>query len=544
MSTSMRDRHLQRRRIQGLYTTDPQFADARPDNEITVAITRPGLRLAQIAAIVMEGYADRPALGQRAVQFINDAGTGRTVAELLPRFDTITYRELWDRAGAAAAVMANKPVRPGDRVCLLGFNGVDYAVTDLALIRLGAVSVPLPTSTPVAQLRRVVAETKPSVIASSIDSLAQAVELALTVHTPTRLVVFDYHPEVDDEREAFDAAKSQLVQARSIMIMEPLADVLARGKRVPVESPVVPDEKDPLKLLIYASGSTGAPKGAMYPEHLVANFWRRSRGSVSPASAPSITLNFVPMSHALGQHILHGALGSGGTAYFVAKSDFSTLLDDLALVRPTDLNFVPRVWEMLFAEFQSQLDRRATDGADRATGEVEIVSELRGKLVGGRYVSAMTSSAPISAELTAWVESFLDMHLVESYGSTEAGPILVDGRVRRPPVTDLKLADVPDLGYFHTDRPHPRGELLVKSDELFAGYYERPEVTAGEFDQDGYYRTGDLVAEMGPGQFVYLDRRNDVLKPSQGDYVAVPRLEPVFGDSSRVDQVTVRPETA
>jgi hypothetical protein len=46
--------------------------------------------------------------------------------------------------------------------------------------------------------------------------------------------------------------------------------------------------------------------------------------------------------------------------------------------------------------------------------------------------------------------------VVESYGSTEAGPILVDGRVRRPPVTDLKLADVPDLGYFHTDRPHPR----------------------------------------------------------------------------------------
>jgi len=53
------------------------------------------------------------------------------------------------------------------------------------------------------------------------------------------------------------------------------------------------------------------------------------------------------------------------------------------------------------------------------------------------------------------------MHLVESYGSTEAGPILIDGRVRRPPVTDLKLADVPDRGYFHTDRPHPRGELLV-----------------------------------------------------------------------------------
>jgi fatty acid CoA ligase FadD9 len=88
MSTGVRDKHLHRC-IQGLYSTDPQFADARRDNEITVAISRPGLRLAQIAAIEMEGYADRPALGRRAVQFVNDPGTGRTVAELLPGFDTI-----------------------------------------------------------------------------------------------------------------------------------------------------------------------------------------------------------------------------------------------------------------------------------------------------------------------------------------------------------------------------------------------------------------------------------------------------------------------
>jgi fatty acid CoA ligase FadD9 len=223
----------------------------------------------------------------------------------------------------------------------------------------------------------------------------------------------------------------------------------------------------------------------MYPERLVANFWRRSSGSFGPSVAPAIMLNFMPMSHALGQHILYGTLGSGGTAYFAAKSDLSTLLEDLALVRPTDLNFVPRIWELLFAEFQRELNRRATDAADQATLEAEIMGELRQKVVGGRYVSAMTSSAPISAKLKAWVESFLDLHLVESYGSTEDGAILVDGRVRRPPVTDYKLADVGDLGYFHTDRPHPRGELLVKSEELFAGYYRRHEVTADVFDEDG-----------------------------------------------------------
>ena len=130
------------------------------------------------------------------------------------------------------------------------------------------------------------------------------------------------------------------------------------------------------------------------------------------------------------------------------------------------------------------------------------MAEQRQNLLGGRFVSALTGSAPISAETRAFVESFLDLHLVEPYGATEAGVVTVDGQVRRPPVIDYKLADVPDLGYFHTDQPHPRGELLVKSDDLFPGYYKRPEVTAEVFDPDGYYRTGDIMAEVGPDQLV------------------------------------------
>ena len=150
-----------------------------------------------------------------------------------------------------------------------------------------------------------------------------------------------------------------------------------------------------------------------------------------------------------------------------------------------------------------------------------MLADLRQNLLGGRFVSAMTGSAPISPEMKAFVESLLDMHLIDGYGSTEAGTVFVDGQVQRPPVIDYKLVDVPDLGYFRTDRPHPRGELLVKTETMFPGYYKRPEVTAEVFDADGYYRTGDVVAEVGPDQLVYLDRRNNVLKLSQGEFVTV-----------------------
>jgi fatty acid CoA ligase FadD9 len=533
------------RRIADLYAIDQQFADARPSEAIAAAMERPGLRLPDLLRTVLAGYADRPALGQRAVRFVDDPATGRIVAELLPRFETISYGELSDRVGAVVTALDNDPlhsVRPADRVCVLGFASVDYTVVDMALMLMGAVSVPLQTSGSVERLRPIVAETEPSLFAASVDYLADAVELVLTGYPPARLVVFDYRPEVDNQREAFDAARSRLARAGSPVIVETLVDVLERGRALPAAPVFVPDDDDdPLALLIYTSGSTGAPKGAMYPQRLVANVWRRSsRVAWGQQSAePSITLNFMPMSHVLGRMIVYGTLGNGGTAYFAATSDLSTLLDDLALVRPTELAFVPRIWDMLYQEFQRELDRSSAHGADRTALAAEVMARQRQRILGGRFVSAMTGSAPISAEMKEFVESYLDLPLVDGYGSTEAGAVFVDGSVQRPPVVDYKLVDVPDLGYFRTDRPHPRGELLVLSETLFPGYYRRPEVTAEVFDADGYYRTGDIVAEVGPDRLVYVDRRNNVLKLSQGEFVAISKLEAVFGSCPPVRQIYV-----
>jgi fatty acid CoA ligase FadD9 len=543
MSTDNHDGRLARR-MADLYATDRQFADARPNEAITAAINQPGVPMAELVRMVMEGYADRPALGQRALRFVTDPQTGRTSLQLLSRFDTITYREVWERVGRIAGALAGDsahPVRPGDRVAVLGFTSVDYTTIDLALIQLGAVSVPLQTSAPLIQLRPIVAETEPSVLAASIDHLADAVELVLTGHPPARLVVFDYHPQVDEQREAFDAATARLADAGSPVSVETLTDVLDHGKVLPPPPVFGSGADDPLTLLIYTSGSSGAPKGAMYPGHLVAEFWRRASRSAGGLhnAEPSLTLCFMPMSHVMGRSILYGSLGAGGTSYFVAKSDLSTLLEDLALVRPTQFNFVPRIWEMLFEEFQSELDRRSSDSSERAALEAEVMAEQRQNLLGGRFVSAITTSAPISAEMKAWVESLLDMHMLERYGSTEAGVVFYDGQVRRPPVIDYKLVDVPDLGYFHTDRPHPRGELLVKSETLIPGYYKRPQVTAEVFDADGYYRTGDIMAETGPDQLVYLDRRNNVLKLAQGEFVTVSKLETLFGDSPLVRDIYI-----
>ena len=109
----------------------------------------------------------------------------------------------------------------------------------------------------------------------------------------------------------------------------------------------------------------------------------------------------------------------------------------------------------------------------------------------------------------------------------------------RPPVIDYKLVDVPELGYFLTDKPYPRGELLIKTETMMPGYYKRPEVTAEVFDADGYYRTGDVMAEIEPDRLRYVDRSKNVLKLSQGEFVAVANLEAVFAGAPLVRQIFV-----
>lgn len=130
-----------------------------------------------------------------------------------------------------------------------GFVSADYAIIDMATMYLGAVAVPLQTSAPVGQLQPIVTETEPRLFASSIGDLHTAVDLVLTGHAPARLVVFDHHPAVDEEREALQSARQRLGDAGAQVAIEALADLIERGRSAPEVLYHVDDEDDPLRLL-------------------------------------------------------------------------------------------------------------------------------------------------------------------------------------------------------------------------------------------------------------------------------------------------------
>ncbi|MBB5153650.1 carboxylic acid reductase [Saccharopolyspora phatthalungensis] len=496
--------------------------------------------LAHLVESIMARYADRPALGDRATEVVTDPVTGRGSLRLRAEFDTTSYAQLWSRARAVAAEWhcdSRQPVGAGDIVALFGFASSDYVTVDLACLSLGAVPVPLQPSASLAHLRTILDETAPRVLAVGIEYLDKAVELVLVATTPPRLIVFDYRPEIDDQREAFETARNRLAAIDGVVI-DSLAAVVDRGATLPAAAlHTPPADEDPIGLVIYTSGSTGTPKGAIYTERMVRRYWARLAPKTDPA--PPVCVSYMPLTHMAGRNLISHTLSQGGLIYFTAKSDLSTLFEDIGLARPTQIRLVPRICDMLFQEYQSECDRRAGEFADSHELDAAVKTDLRERFFGGRVRQANLVSALLSAEMKSFVESCLQINLHDIYASTETGLVLTDGRIQRPPVIDYKLVDVPELGYFRTDRPYPRGELLVKTEAIMAGYYKRLDVTASVFDEDGFYQTGDIMAEIGPDQLAYLDRRNNVLKLSQGEFVAVAGLEATFATSPLIRQIFV-----
>ena len=146
----------------------------------------------------------------------------------------------------------------------------------------------------------------------------------------------------------------------------------------------------------------------------------------------------------------------------------------------------------------------------------------------GRIKQITFSSAPFAKKLFDFIESLFEVKLHNVYGSTETFAICIDNQVLKPTVEDYKLIDIPELGYYSTDKSHPRGELLVKTTTMITGYYKNPEFNSQIFDEQGYYKISDIVKEIAKDQLVFIERRKNFIKLSQGEFINTALLETLF----------------
>jgi fatty acid CoA ligase FadD9 len=522
-------------RLAKLVETDPQIAAAVPDPAVTAAIQTPGLSYQQIIATVLAGYAGRPALGVRAYEVRAGARHHQ------PAFTTISYRELAQRVEAIASAWRHDPrhrVSPGEFVSYISFTGAEMTALDFACVYAQAIGVPVQANLPPADMREILQDVAPVTMIASIDHLAIATDYVLGQESVRSLIVIDADERVDADRAEIEAARARLGEADGRVALATFAEIVALGRDHSWSPlPTLPEGSDALSMLMYTSGSTGTPKGALFHEAMCTQFW-----SGLPLYQPTIAVAYAPMNHSMGRNMVFSVLAQGGASYFSLKSDLSTLLEDVRLVRPTWHLFLPRFAELVYQHYLSEVQRLVSAGADAADADRQVRAAMRSTYLGDRLVIGGVGSSPTAPEVRAFMRECFEIAFIEGYGTTEAGggAAASGNRILRNVVIDYKLRDVPELGYYTTDKPFPRGELLIKTRLQFKGYFKRPEASAKVFDENGYVITGDIMEERGPDHLVWVDRRNNVIKLSQAEYVAIGPLEAAYlAENPLVSQIYV-----
>ncbi|XXX76733.1 thioester reductase domain-containing protein [Sorangium sp. So ce134] len=530
-----------------LLQTDDELRQALP-SPMALEKIRSCRTTIESVATAFELYADRPCVGHRALDAAATAADASGTPRYLPEFRAVSYADLWSRVEAfASGLRHDKLADTGDFVGITGFGSTDWVVAGLACMYLSAVSVPLQSDMSPADLELIVGEAELACVVCSVGQLARIEDVLPRCPSVRSVVVMDLlegercgQNELERARRALRAleAGGRRLSVRTMHEVERL------GRQQGIAPKVLPEQRgeaDPLMTLMYTSGSTGTPKGAMVPESLWRRYWQLAfTGSRDPRvdSLPHVGLNYSPMNHFIGRSQVGRSLMRGGLTHFVLKSDMSTLFEDIRLARPTTLFLVPRIAELIHQQFQAEVLKRSrwqgAGGGDPARQRIEreIMEEMRSSLLGDRLLLAHIGSAPTPPETLSFLKRCFEVPILEGYGSTEASSLTLEGRLDREFVTEFKLVDVPELGYRTTDEPYPRGELHVRSSLMVPGYYKNERATRELFDEEGLMNTGDIVEQRGPDTVVWIDRARNVLKLSQGEFVAASRLEVLYSAGS------------
>jgi len=372
-----------------------------------------------------------------------------------------------------------------------------------------------------------------------------------------------------------------MCQAASLRVFT-FVELQKIGQAYPAR-PVPPSPSD-LATFCYTSGTTGNPKGALLTHANLVAVSSSGLSACFDVQPSDFYLSFLPLPHIFERIVISSLLASGAAVGF-SQGDPLKIVEDLISLKPTIMCAVPRLLNRIFDKINQGVD--AATGIkgmlirkaffDKLTnlqtqGQVAhwlwdrlFFSKIKGALGMERVRRLISGGAPLPPATMDFFRILLGAgaSVHEGYGQTEttggttitfdedlSSGVSGGGHVGGPlPVCDVKLVDVPEMGYLHTDTLHDsrrcdgRGEVWVRGPGVFAGYYDDPAATAEALTPDGWLRTGDIAMWTPSGQLAIIDRKKNLLKLSQGEYVALEKVENVLGRAPLIAQIFVHGES-
>ncbi|KAJ4969468.1 hypothetical protein NE237_016169 [Protea cynaroides] len=339
------------------------------------------------------------------------------------------------------------------------------------------------------------------------------------------------------------------------------------------ENPAELSMPQPLTIctIMYTSGTSGDPKGVVLTHENMATIVRGLDLFLDQfkdkMTVDDVYLSFLPLAHVLDRMIEEYFFHKGASVGFY-HGDINALKDDMLELKPTFFAGVPRVFErvhegaMKTIEALSPLKRKIFGILYKyklawmnlgykqkdASPLADLLAFRKVKAgLGGRVRLVVSGGAPLSTELEEFLRVTTCAFVVQGYGLTETcglatvgfpDEMSMIGAVGVPSVySEIRLEEVSEMGYNPVGNP-PCGEICVRGKTVFAGYHKDPDLTKESF-RDGWFHTGDIGELLPNGALKIIDRKKNIFKLSQGEYVAVEYLEKVYSSTPIVGDIWV-----
>ncbi|NWT51574.1 ACSL5 ligase, partial [Erythrocercus mccallii] len=507
-------------------------------------------------------FEDAKTLYEAFQRGVNISGNGDCLGYRKPKqpYQWLTYKQVSDRTKYLGSGLLQKGCQPSSNqfIGIFAQNRPEWVISEYACYTYSMVAVPLYDTLGPEAIVYIVDKADINVVICDTPAKAEVLlKNCEDKKTPCLkiIVLMDLF-----DKELKDRGAKVGIEILSLQEVEELG-------RNNIREPVPPKPED-LSVVCFTSGTTGNPKGAMLThQNVVSNaaaFLRCTENTIECTSS-DVAISYLPLAHMF-ERVVQAVIYSCGAKVGFFQGDIKLLTDDMKTLKPTLFPVVPRLLNRVYDKIQSGANTPVKryllkfavfmKMAEIKQGIIrndsiwdKLVFKKVQETMGGRVRIMVTGAAPISPSVLTFLRAALGCQIFEAYGQTEcsAGSTFsmpgdwTTGHVGAPLACNIiKLDDVEEMSYFSSNN---EGEVCIKGPNVFKGYLKDPEKTAEAIDKDGWLHTGDIGKWLPNGTLKIIDRKKNIFKLAQGEYIAPEKIENVYIRSAPVAQVFVHGES-